>query len=29
VRSFLRMSDAGVGPEHGHSAVPARVRRSR
>ena len=30
VRSFLRMSDAGVGPEQGQAgAVPARVRRSR
>jgi EAL domain-containing protein (putative c-di-GMP-specific phosphodiesterase class I) len=30
VRSFLRMSDAGVGPEQGQAAaVPAKVRRSR
>jgi EAL domain-containing protein (putative c-di-GMP-specific phosphodiesterase class I) len=30
VRTFLRMSDAGVGPEQGQAgAVPARARRSR
>ena len=30
VRSFLRMSDAGVGPEEGQSgAIPSRLRRSR
>ena len=29
VRSFLRMSEAGVGPEEGHAALPTRVRRTR
>jgi diguanylate cyclase (GGDEF)-like protein len=29
VRTFLRMSEAGVGPEQGHAAIPSKARRSR
>ena len=27
VRTFLRMSDAGISPEEGHAAVPSKLRR--